>query len=429
MTHTDDLYRAASALMPGGTSRLHYYYPPHPIYAAHGRGCRLTDVDGVERVDFLNNMTAMLHGHADPEVNAAIIDQLQRGTAWSEPGEAEYHLAQLLIGRVPSLERIRFANSGTEAVMMAIKLAREFTGRSKLAKFEGHYHGYYDYVQVSVGSPPDAWGPDEAPATVAVSGGIAPSALDEVVVLPWNNREATARLLEQHGASIGALILDPLANRGGMAQAEPGFLDFLGEITRRLGIVLIYDEVISFRLAYGGAQERFGGRPDLTVFGKIIGGGLPVGAVGGRAEIMALLDPTAGKARVESGGTFSGNPLTMVAGHAALTKWTRDAVDRLNAMGARLRQRVDAVFAEAGEAGQLAGEGSLFRLMLTREAIRDYRTSVRTAQPMARMTAIHKRLMQEGIIISRIGLGCLSTPMGESELDAFVEAIRVAVHQ
>lgn len=429
MTHSDTLYRSAAALMPGGTSRLHYYYPPHPIYAAHGRGCRLTDVDGVERIDFLNNMTAMLHGHADPDVNAAIIDQLQRGTAWSEPGEAEYELAQLLIARVPSLERIRFANSGTEAVMMAIKLAREFTGRAKLAKFEGHYHGYYDYVQVSVASPPDTWGPDDAPATVPVSGGLSPSALQDVIVLPWNNREATERLLVQHGASIAALILDPLANRGGMAQAEPGFLEFLGEITRRLGIVLIYDEVISFRLAYAGAQGRFGGVPDLTVYGKIIGGGLPVGAVGGRADIMAMLDPTGGKARVESGGTFSGNPLTMVAGHAALTKWTPEAITRLNDLGAQLRRRVDAVFAEAGEPAQLAGDGSLFRLMVTRARIRDYRSAIRGAQPMARMTAIHQRMLQEGIIISRIGLGCLSTPMGTTEIDAFVDAVRRAVHQ
>lgn len=429
MSRSHELHRSASALMPGGTSRLHYYFPPHPIYAARGRGCRLTDVDGVERLDFLNNFTAMLHGHADPDVNAAIIDQLQRGTSWSEPGEAEYHLAQLLMSRVPSLERIRFANSGTEAVMMAIKLAREFTGRSRLAKFEGHYHGYYDYVQVSVATPPEVWGTDDAPSSVAVSGGLATSVTDDVVVLPWNNRDATERLLERHGASIAALILDPAANRGGMALPEPGFLDFLRNITRRLGIVLIYDEVISFRVAYGGAQGRFGGTPDLTVYGKVIGGGLPVGAVGGRADIMAMLDPTAGKARVESGGTFSGNPLTMVAGYAALAKWTPDAVDRLNAMGARLRERVDAVFAQAGEEAQLAGDGSLFRLMLTRAHIRDYRTAVRTEQPMARMTEIHRRLMADGIIISRIGLGCLSTPMGDAEIDAFVDAVRRAVRR
>lgn len=427
MTTTEQLFREAATLIPGGTSRLHYYFPPHMIYAERGQGCRLYDIDGVERLDFLNNMTAMVHGHADPDINAAIIDQLSRGTAWSEPGEAEHLVAQHLINRVPSLERIRFANSGTEAVMMAIKLAREFTGRAKLAKFEGHYHGYYDYVQISVGTPATAWGPDDAPAAVPITGGIAPGVVDDVVVLPWNNREATERLLTQHGGSIAALILDPLANRSGMAAPEPGFLEFLAQITRQLGIVLIYDEVISFRLAYGGAQEQFGGRPDLTTYGKVIGGGLPVGAVGGRADIMALLDPTAGKPRVESGGTFSANPLTMVAGLAALTKYNQAAVTRINDLGRTLRERSNAIFAAAGEKAQLAGEGSLFRLMLTAEPIRDYRVSIRTAQPMTRMAELHGKLLREGIIISRIGLGCLSTPMGESELDTFCGALERAL--
>jgi glutamate-1-semialdehyde 2,1-aminomutase len=328
---------------------------------------------------------------------------------------------------VPSLERVRFSNSGTEAVMMAIKLAREYTGRAGIAKFEGHYHGYYDPMQVSVGTPPSAWGPDDAPASVPVSGGLSPSAAQEVVVLPWNDREATERLLTQHAPRLACLILDPLANRCGAVPPAPGFTAFLRGLTRQLGIVLIYDEVISFRVSYGGAQERYGGDPDLTTYGKVIGGGLPVGAVGGRAEIMAMLDPTGGKARVESGGTFSANPLTMVAGVAALAKWDRAAVERLNAMGDTLRARANAIFAEAGEAAQLSGDASLFRVMLTREAIHDYRSGVRTAQPMARMTALHQRLMAEGIIISRIGLGCLSTPMGEAELDAFCDALTRAL--
>jgi glutamate-1-semialdehyde 2,1-aminomutase len=427
MTATDTLYQRAAGTIPGGTSRLHYYYAPHPIYAARGRGCRLTDLDEVTRIDFLNNMTAMIHGHADPDINAALIEQLQYGTAWSEPGEAEVRLAEEMTRRVASLERIRFSNSGTEAVMMAVKLAREFTGRAAIAKFEGHYHGYYDYMQVSVGSPPSAWGPDDAPASVAVSGGLSPSVLDEVVVLPWNDREATERLLTRHAARLACLIVDPLANRCGAVPPAPGFTAFLRELTRQLGIVLIYDEVISFRVAHGGAQARYGGDPDLTTYGKVIGGGLPVGAVGGRAEIMALLDPSGGKARVESGGTFSANPLTMVAGLAALRKWDEPAVARLNALGDALRARANAVFAEAGEAAQLAGDGSLFRVMLTRDPIRDYRSGVRTAQPMARMTALHGRLMDAGIIISRIGLGCLSTPMGEAELDAFCAALAEAV--
>ena len=268
-----------------------------PIYAQSGNGCYLTDVEGVERVDYLNNMTALIHGHANPTINNAIIDQLQRGTAFSEPAEPELDLARLLVTRVPALEKIRFANSGTEAVMLAVKLARTFTGRSRIAKFEGFYHGYYDYVQVSYSSQPDSWGPADAPHSVASSGGLADSVESDVLTLPYNDREAVTRLLEQHGAEIAALLYDPLCNRSGFPLPQDDFLAFLREITRDYGIVLISDEVISFRVSYQGGAARFGGEPDLTVFGKIIGGGLPIGAVGGSAEIMALLDPTEGPPR------------------------------------------------------------------------------------------------------------------------------------
>src|SRR5262245_10558327 len=180
-TATGQLYREAAGLIPGGTSRVHYFYQPHPIYARSAKGCRLTDVDGVERIDFLNNMTSLIHGHGHPAIVAAITDQLARGTAWSEPGEAEVDLARLMIDRVPSLERIRFSNSGTEAVMFAIKLAREFTGRSKIGKFEGFYHGYYDYVQVSFASTATNWGPEETPASTVSSGGLASGVTDQVL--------------------------------------------------------------------------------------------------------------------------------------------------------------------------------------------------------------------------------------------------------
>src|SRR5438309_1008550 len=169
------LYEEACNYIPGGTSRLHNYFRPHPIYIRSGSGCRVTDVDGVERIDFLNNMTSLIHGHAHPAINAALSDQLGRGTAYSEPCEAEVSLARLLVQRVPAIKKIRFANSGTEAVMMALKLARSFTGRGMIAKFEGFYHGYYDYVQVSYAPNASNWGPQQAPASVASSGGLAGS--------------------------------------------------------------------------------------------------------------------------------------------------------------------------------------------------------------------------------------------------------------
>ncbi|HEX5414244.1 MAG TPA: aspartate aminotransferase family protein, partial [Chloroflexota bacterium] len=352
-SRTARLVDEARKYIPGGTSRIHYYFAPYPIYAHSGSGCRLTDVDGVERLDFLNNMTSLVHGHANPRINEAVIAQLGLGTAFSEPSEPEVRLARLIVERVPSVQQIRFANSGTEAVMMAIKLARAFTGRQRIAKFEGFYHGYYDYVQVSFNTAPENWGALDQPAAVASSGGLADSVVNEdVVVLPFNDRPAVERLLAQHGPSLAAVIVDPLANRAGFPRPAEGFYAFLREITRSHGIALIYDEVISFRIGYHGAQGKYGGDPDLTTFGKIIGGGLPIGAVGGAAEIMALLDPTHRAPVVLSGGTFSGNPLSMVAGLAAMEQLNPDEYERLNRLGEQLRSRATAAFQTAGEPGQ-----------------------------------------------------------------------------
>lgn len=425
---TARLHAEATRYMVGGTSRIHYVFQPYPIYARSGLGCRLTDVEGVTRLDFLNNMTSLIHGHANPDINAALLDQIQRGTAFSEPSEPEVALARVLVDRVKSIEKIRFANSGTEAVMLAIKLARAFTGRSKLAKFEGFYHGYYDHVQVSYSSGPGAWGPPEAPASVASSGGLSDSTLGEVLVLPFNDRPAVERLLERHGASIAAVIVDPLSNRAGFPHPAPGFLSFLRQATRDRGIVLIYDEVISFRLAYGGAQSRYGGDPDLTVLGKIIGGGLPIGAVGGRAEVMDLLDPSKSSPKLASGGTFSGNPLSMAGGLAAMEQLSPPAFERLDRMGEKIRKEANAIFAEGGVEAQLSGDGSLFRILATKQPITNYRSVPEGPGPARTIAGLHLGLLENGVIISKDGLGCLSTPMTGAEVDQFLAALARAVH-
>jgi glutamate-1-semialdehyde 2,1-aminomutase len=424
---TQALFEEACRYIPGGTSRIHYFFPPYPIYARSAKGCTLVDVEGMERLDFLNNMTALMHGHRHPAITAAIVAQLERGTAFSEPSEPEVLLAKLLVERVHSLDKIRFANSGTEAVMLALKLARAFTGRSRIAKFEGFYHGYYDYVQVSFGSTPANWGPAEEPASTASSGGLADDVLGQVLTLPYNDRLAVERLLTREGKTLAALILDPLSNRAGFPPPAEGFLAFLREITRDLKIVLIYDEVISFRIGYGGAQEKYGGEPDLTTFGKIIGGGLPVGAVGGSEAIMALLDPHQRAPVVGSGGTYSGNPLTMAAGLAAMELLDRAAYARLDQLAQRLRRDGTAAFKAAGVPGRLTGDGSLFRIMLTEDVIGDYRSSLSGALPAAMMARLHRHLLEEGMIVSSSGLGCISTVMGEGEVDRFVDALRRAL--
>ena len=292
---THQIYTQASELIPAGTSRLHYVFDPYPIYASSGSGYRLTDVDGDERIDCLNNMTALIHGHCDPEVSAAVVEQVQRGVSFSEPSPPEVALAKMIVDRVPSVEQIHFRSSGTEAVMMAVKLARAYTGRHVIAKFEGAYHGYYDYVQMGVGSTPANWGEAQSPESVPSSGGLSPAVSDEVLVLPFNDRAVVEQRLEQHGHQIAALLVEPLSNKSGMAQPARGFYEFLREVTRQYGILLVFDEVIAFRLGLDGAQGRYGGSPDLTTFGKIIGGGIPTGAVGVSSEILGLLRPDAGK--------------------------------------------------------------------------------------------------------------------------------------
>lgn len=422
-SRTEALFEEASRYIPGGTSRVHYFFPPHPLYAHRGEGCRLTDVDGVTRLDFVNNMTSLIHGHATPEIQAALVEQIGRGVAWSEPGAEELALARHLVERVPSIEKIRFGNSGTENVMLAVKLARAFTGRYRIAKFEGFYHGYYDYVQTSVKSAPGAWGPLEAPVTTPNSGGLSPGVLGEVLTVPFNHPEVLESLLQQQGDTIAAFLVDPLASQAGSPIPQPGFLALLTTLARRHGIVLIYDEVVSFRLGYAGGQERYGGTPDLTVLGKIIGGGLPIGAVGGRAEIMALLDPTRGAPAVLSGGTTVANPLTMAAGLAAMTLYDHAAVARLNALGERMRRGMDAVFARHGAALRAGGDGSLVRVLPMADAPHDYRQFAQAPRAAARLAALHEGLLAEGIITTRMGTACLSTPMGEAEVEAYVAAL------
>ena len=311
----------------------------------------------------------------NPEVNAALSEQLMRGTAYSEPCESEVELARLLVERVPSIEKIRFANSGTEAVMMALKLARAFTGRPAIAKFEGFYHGYYDYVQVSYASTAAQWGPPDSPASVASSGGLAESVESEVLVLPFNDPAGVERLLQQRRQEVAALIMDPLSQQAGFPRPSAGFYQFLRDITRRLGILLIYDEVISFRLDYRGAQSVYGGDPDLTTLGKIMGGGLPVGAVGGRDDVMMQLDPANGPARLASGGTFSANPFSMTGGLAAMQHLQPATFTRINRLGDRLRTEANAVLAACGEPAQVAGR------RLAVQGLADVRADPRLPRP------------------------------------------------
>ena len=416
------LYQRAQRVMPGGNSRHSIALAPYPVYAGHGRGSRIVDGEGEERIDFLNNFTSLILGHADAQVTNAVQKQLELGTAFTLPTQVDVELAELLVERVPYIDQIRFCNSGSEAVMMAVKAARAFTGRSKIAKFEGAYHGIYDYVQVSEGSTSDNWGDPEAPESV-VESSVSPNVAAEVVVLPWNNFNACRQLIQQHKDDLSAVVIDPLPTGIGMIAPLPGFIEFLRELTERHGIMLISDEVLTFRLSYHGAMNEFDVHPDLTVLGKIIGGGFPVGAVAGRREVMSVFDHT-GSFKVHHGGTFNANPVTMTAGLATMKQMTPDAYDRLNRMGDYIRERIAQTLGERGIPVAVCGKGSLFIAHLTDEQPVDFRTLKGYSRTQPAYGELCHEMLAHGIITSPRGIfGCLSTPMTEVELDAFVEAL------
>jgi glutamate-1-semialdehyde 2,1-aminomutase len=415
------LHEEAAAVMPGGNSRTTTFFDPYPFYIERGQGAHVWDVDGVERVDFNGNYTSLILGHAPPDVVKAVQEAAASGLSFPGPTEHEVRLAEVLTRRVPSLETLRFTNSGTEATMNAVRAARAFTGRARIAKFEGAFHGTHDWVLVSVTPDPKAAGGRTRPRPVAASAGLPPAVLKHTVVLPWNDADACEAIIEKEAATLAAVLVDPLLGIGGIVPPVDGFLERLRAVTERHGIVLVFDEVISFRIAAGGAQERFGIRPDLTTLGKIIGGGLPIGAFGGRTDIMAAYDPRRGGARISHGGTFNANPVTMAAGLATLAALTPDAYERLDALGERLRGGVARLLAGTRRKGQITGVGSLFCLHWTTGTISDYRSSLSkdTEAPLR----VFMGLLNEGILLSQRGMGACSLAMSDEDVDRFVNAL------
>jgi glutamate-1-semialdehyde 2,1-aminomutase len=415
------LHEEALAVMPGGNSRTTTFFDPYPFAVQRGQGAHLWDADGIDRLDFNGNYTSLILGHAPPDVVKAVQEAVELGLSFPGPTELEVRLAEMLTRRVPSVQAIRFTNSGTEATMNAVRLARAFTGRPKIAKFEGAYHGTHDWVMVSVSGDAKGAGSRRRPKATPWSAGLPPAVLKHVVVLPWNDADACAEILEAEAAQLACLIVDPLMCNAGLLPPAEGFLARLREITERHGIVLIFDEVISFRTAWGGAQERFGVRPDLTTFGKIIGGGLPVGAFGGRREIMDFYDPRKGGARISHGGTFNANPVTMAAGVATLNVLTPEAYARLDGLGERLRGGVTRLLAATRRRGQVTGLGSLFWLHWTAEPLSDYR-SARPREGEAPLR-VFLGLLNEGILMTQRGLGACSLAMTDEDVDRFINAL------
>ena len=403
--------------MPGGDTRTVTSFSPHPLYVAEASGCRLVDVDGNVYLDLLGNYTSMIHGHAHPEIVAAITAQAARGTGYAAGTEHAVDLAELMVDRVPGLDAIRFCNSGTEATLNAIRAARAATGRPAIVKFEGGYHGSHDTVEISVAPPLAAAGGADAPVAVPEEPGIPGSVIDEVSVAPFNDLGATERVVRS--TRPAAVIVEPLLGATGTIPPRPGFLAGIRSVCDEVGAVLIFDEVISLRLAVGGAEEWSGVRPDLATFGKIIGGGLPVGAFGGRADIMAMYAPP-DPVLVQS-GTFNANPMTMAAGAAAMRLLDAPAIHRLERMGARFAEGLAKAAADAGIGAVVTGMGSLWTLHFTPADVVDYRTKAGADPALQRL--FHLALLTEGVFSAPRGMFALSTVMTDDDIDEALDGI------
>ncbi len=421
-TRSAQLFERALDVMPGGVSRNTVLRHPHPSYAVCGSGCRVTDLEGVTRVDFSNNMASLIHGHACPEIVAAVTEQLTRGSAFMMATESEVRYAEHLRARVPSFEKLRFVNSGTEAIMAALKAARAFTGRPKIAKVEGAYHGGYDYAEVSQSPRPEQWGAIDRPQSVPLVHGTPPSALGDVVVIPFNDPERAISILDAHADQLACVLLDLMPHRVGLTRARPEFARAIEDWTDRHDALLVLDEVITLRSSYGGLQSEYDVRPDLTALGKMIGGGFPVGAVAGRTEIMDILNPRSPGFRFPHSGTFSANPVSMVAGLAAMEKFDPPAVERLNALTRRAMQGIEAAIEATGATACVTGGGSMFRVHLKPRPPRDFREAYLSPEEGRRLALLLDHLFDAGFIMINTCSATLSTPMTEAEIDALVGA-------
>jgi len=418
------LFQRAIKVLPGGVSRNTVLRSPHPLYADYGKGCRLVDIEGVSRIDFSNNMASLIHGHACPQVVAQVSKQLAKGTAYMMATECEVQYAEHLCARSPGFEKIRFVNSGTEALMVALKASRAFTGRPKIAKVEGAYHGGYDYAEVSQAPSPETWGSVDHPRSVPLVHGMPKSALNDVVIIPYNDIDRAIAILDSHASDLACVLLDLMPHRVGLNPADPEFVKAIREWTTRNGSLLALDEVITFRTEVGGMQTRFGVEPDLTALGKMIGGGFPVGAVTGRADVMDVLNPSADRVLFPHSGTFSANPITMKAGLISMQLYDAPAVIRLNALADRAMKGIENAIRETGVAACVTGGGSMFRVHMKANPPRNFREAFLNPDERKRLAVLLDHMYAEGCVMINTCSALLSTPMTNTEIDTLIGAFK-----
>ena len=421
-TKSEEIFAAAQKLMPGGVSspvRAFKSVGGQPIVFDHVKGAYAWDVDGNRYIDYIGTWGPAICGHAHPDVLKALHEALEKGTSFGAPSSLENVLAEMVIDAVPSIEMVRFVNSGTEACMSVLRLMRAFTGREKIIKFEGCYHGHADMFLVKAGSGVATLGLPDSP-------GVPKSTTDNTLTAPFNDLDAVKALFEANPDAIAGVILEPIVGNAGFIPSDAGFLPGLQELTREYGALLVFDEVMTgFRIAYGGAQEKFGITPDLTTLGKIIGGGLPVGAYGGRRDIMAMVAPAG---PMYQAGTLSGNPLAMTAGIKTLELLRQPGTyEQLDRITKRLATGLLQIAKETGHAscgGQISG---MFGFFFTGSPVHNYEDA--KLADLSKFSRFHRGMLERGVYLapSQFEAGFTSLAHTEEDVDHTLEAARTVL--
>ncbi|HMK53257.1 MAG TPA: glutamate-1-semialdehyde 2,1-aminomutase [Methanobacteriaceae archaeon] len=409
---SEELFNEAKKYLPGGVDSPVRAYKPYPFFATEAEGSKLYDVDGNAYMDYCLAYGPLVLGHANPQVMGAVMYQLSKGTAYGVPTEGEIDLAREVVDRMPCAEMVRFVSTGTEATMSAIRLARAYTDRKKIIKFDGAYHGAHDSVLVKSGS--GAVGLPDSP-------GVPEEATQNTIIVPFNDEEAMVELFDDMGDEIAAIITEPVMGNVGCIEPREGYLKFLRKLTQENDSTLIFDEVITgFRLSRGGAQEYYGVTPDLVTMGKIIGGGFPLGAIAGKRELMEMIAPSGS---VYQAGTFNGNPISVTAGLATMEQLDSSFYDDVNSKGLKMRNGIQDMLDDQSLNYQVAGLASMFQLYFTEKEVWSY-ADAKTADTDKFSKYFHQ-LLKDGVFLPPSQFECcfMSTAHSSEDIETTLESV------